>query len=73
MTMGELTRKEAKTIRALQRLAADWPKGLWLFAANGRIYVMRTASDGARAMNGESVDPAYILESVSIPSDGGDW
>lgn len=70
--MTELSEKQA--IAALKRLAKKWPKTLWLFAAPGGLHVMRRGDDGdhVRRKN-DSIDPEYILESIDIPNDGGDW
>ena len=63
-------------IRRLQSLAKDWPDTLWIWCADGQLYVMEK-ENGEKvykgATNNEGVDPDYILASVRIPSDGGDW
>lgn len=65
---------EKAALAALRRLAGSWPKTLWLWSASGTLCVMRTLPDGSRAMldNG-GVDPAYTVETIDIPNDGGDW
>lgn len=56
---------------------AEEPCGV--FAADGKLYVMRTGAEGERVYNGPEapapggVNPDYIKTSVMIPSDGGDW
>ena len=73
--MDELTLnpEEKKAVAALKRLAARWPKTLWLFT-NGTLYVVKT-KDGKRVMTerGCAVDEKFIVTSVDIPSDGGDF
>lgn len=67
-------RSEQSTIRALKALARDWPDGLWVFSADGALNVMRTGPSGERVMlETGGVDPEYIVDSIKIPSDGGDW
>ncbi|HEY3694110.1 hypothetical protein [Phenylobacterium sp.] len=73
----EPTPEERRAIRALKRLAKSWPKSIWLFAGSGDLHIMRAGPDGEHIHGGggghEAVDPAYLLDSVSIPNDGGDW
>lgn len=61
-------------IRRLQSLAKDWPDTLWIWCADGILYVME--KEGVeKVYKGavDSVDPDYILARIKIPSDGGDW
>lgn len=37
---------EKQAIRALRRLAERWPKGIWLFAGGGTLWVMRDPPEG---------------------------
>ena len=72
----EPTPEEKKAIASLKRLAKKWPKSLWLFSASGTLNVMRANEDGgAICTQGKysGVDPDYILASIDIPNDGGDW
>ncbi len=74
--MIELTDEEKKAIAALKRIAKKWPKSLWLFSASGELKVMRTDKNGDRVHFPHphcGVDPAYIVDHINIPSDGGDW
>lgn len=72
--MTDPTPEERKAINALKRLAKTWPKSLWLFSASGSLHVMRADSDGGHIHIGSGgVDPDYILDSIDIPNDGGDW
>ena len=65
---------EEQAIHALERLAKKWPSNLWLFSNGCNLYVMRTKPNGDRAMfPSGGVDPSYIVTTVDIPSDGGDW
>lgn len=70
----EPTPEEQKAIRTLQRLAKTWPKRLWLFSASGSLCVMRARQDGDhyRTPSG-GVDPDYVITTIRIPNDGGDW
>ena len=72
--MRPTTPEEAKAIRALKRLAKNWPSSLWLFAASGDLCVMRLApGQGMGSTPTGGMDPAYVLDSIAIPCDGGDW
>jgi len=68
------TKEEAAAIRSLKRIAKKWPDTLWLFSANGTLCVMKKNDLGERAMlSTDGVDPDYLVDSVDIPNDGGDW
>lgn len=70
----EPTADEARAIRALKRVAKNWPKSLWLFSANGTLCVMRAEEDGGHHHTRDgNIDPDYVLDEVRIPNDGGDW
>ena len=80
MNTIELTDKEKRAIKALERAAKIWPKSLWLFSGNGSLYVMRKKKNGNRATvidsgihPSEGVDPDYIVDVIDIENDGGDW
>lgn len=66
---------EAEAIAALRVLARRWPPSLWLFAASGSLFAMRTTADGGRAhVSGGGYDPDFVVGGkISIPCDGGDW
>lgn len=64
---------EHDAVAALSRLANRWPKSLWLFAASGRLNVMRKNERGERALTGDGMDPAYSVAEIGIEADGGDW
>lgn len=71
---GTPTAAEAKAIKELHALARRWPKTLWLFSASGSLHVMRALPDGDHAhVSGGGIDEAYLLDTVNIPNDGGDW
>ena len=79
----KLTQDEEKAVKALKRVAKKWPKSLWLFSASGTLTVMKKNSEGKRAIVGGAVgpaggvgggvDPEYIVDSIGIENDGGDW
>ncbi len=79
--MIELTPEEEKAIKALKRVANNWPDTLWLFSANGTLNVMKCNQDGERAYKSrrcgdgsdENVDQEYCMDEIDIPNDGGDW
>ncbi len=72
-----LTPEEKKAIAALRRVAKIWPESLWLYSASGSLTIMRKTTEGKRGVEirggAESVDRAYIVGTVDIPNDGGDW
>lgn len=69
-----LSPEERKAITSLRRLAKRWPDTLWLFSGAGAVAVMRRREDGEKAMTETGAfDPAYIVATVDIPNDGGDW
>ncbi|MBF0234264.1 MAG: hypothetical protein HQK65_14690 [Desulfamplus sp.] len=69
-----MAKEEKAAINGLKQLAKKWPKTLWLFSASGTLCVMRKNDNGQHAtMPTNGVDPAYILETINIENDGGDW
>ena len=70
----ELTDNEQKAIDSLKRVAKRWPKSLWLYSGSGLLCVMQCGPDGERVMKDNGgVDQDYIVDSIDIPNDGGDW
>ena len=74
MSYDELTKAEELAIELLKKAAIHWPKSLWLFAADGKLYIMRKES-GQHAMTrfGGGVNQAFILDAIDIETAGGDW
>ena len=73
---GELiiTQKEQKAINTLKKLSKTWPNTIWIFAADGKLNIMKKNEDNYPAMNNKgSVDQDYIIEMIDIDADGGDW
>ncbi len=75
----ETTKAEARAINLLKKAARHWPDSLWLFANGHSLYVMQKR-DGKRAMlHGRyihregGVDPDYVVATLDIENDGGDW
>lgn len=76
-----VTVKEAKAIKALKRVAKIWPDSLWLFSANGDLCVMQKNSEGHHVIipngspcgGGGGMNPDYIIDTINIENDGGDW
>lgn len=70
----ELTDEEKRAINALQSVAKNWPKTLWLFSASGILCVMKKTPDGERAIaQFGGMDQSYIVDRINIENDGGDW
>ena len=70
----ELTKEERNAINTLKRLEKRWPKTLWLFATGMSISIMRCDKNEGHAITKfEGMDPDYIVDSVHIDNDGGDW
>jgi hypothetical protein len=70
-----LTSQEKQAIVDLKTLAKRWPKSLWLFT-NGTCNIMRTGNDGERVYLPspyDGVDPDYYIDTLDLPTDGGDW
>lgn len=65
--MIEIIKQEQLAIELLRKTARHWPDSLWLFSANGTLYVMRK-HDGARIYEAD-----YIVDMIDIDNDGGDW
>lgn len=63
---------EQRLLSRLKRLSREWPEGYWIFVAGG-VHLMRYNDEGQRAYKGGGVDQDYVVGSVNIPSDGGDW
>lgn len=69
-----LTTEEKKAIRTLKRLAQNWPESLWLFSASASLCIMKTDDCGDRIfLSNGGVDPDYVIDTINIPNDGGDW
>lgn len=69
-----LTDEEEKAIKALKKVALKWPKTLWLFSASGTLTVMKHGAGGEHAVtNNGAVDPNFVVDTVDIENDGGDW
>ena len=72
--MPKPTPEEAKAIKEFKALAKRWPKSLWLFSASGGLHVMHKDADGTHAhLPNCGIDPAYIVDTIDIDNDGGDW
>ena len=78
----QLTDEEKKAVRALKRLAKTFPKSLWLWSADGRLYIMKYSwSEMGNGMRKgdyfggkvDEVDPDGEIESIEVRSSGGDW
>ena len=71
----ELTADEKRAITALKRVAAHWPKTLWLYATGLSVNIMRCGPDGEHMVEAPhgGVDPAFVVDTIDIPNDGGDW
>lgn len=70
----ELTKVEKNAINTLKRLAKRWPESLWLFSGSGTLCVMKKSAEGehVREDNG-AVSQDYIVGTIDIENDGGDW
>ena len=72
----ELTEEEEKAIRALKRLEKIWPGTLWLYSTSGSLNVMKSGENGEQVHTPGSnggVDPEYMITTIGINNDGGDW
>lgn len=58
----------------LHNLSKQWPDHLWLFAAAGKLTLMKKTEAGRRGMDNGNVDPTLAIDAFSgIECDGGDW
>jgi len=72
--MTDLTPAETKAIAALQRLAKTWPKSLWLFANGSTGLSVLKKKNGQRVTTDTGgMDQEYVVATVKIENDGGDW
>ncbi len=76
----KLTKEEKCAIAALKRIEKYWPKTLWVFCTGMSMNIMRCKEDGDHAtcpdvgsFRGGGMDPDYVVDTVNIPNDGGDW
>ena len=70
----DITKEEELAIKVLKRVAKKWPKSLWLFSASGTLCVMKKNADGQTMMLPTlGVDPDYVVDTIDIENDGGDW
>ena len=70
----DLTKEEEKAIKSLERLSKRWPETLWLFSGSGSLLVMKYGDDGHPVMTASgAVDQDYIVGTIEIPNDGGDF
>jgi hypothetical protein len=70
----EPTAEEFAAISSLKRVSKKWPKSLWLFSASGSLLVMKKDKNGKKVIkkNG-SVDQDYVIATIDIENDGGDF
>ena len=74
MPYDELTKAEELVIELLKKAARHWPASLWIFAAGNQLHIMRKNEFGKVAVESNgSVDQNFVLESINIEADGGDW
>jgi hypothetical protein len=70
----ELTKEEHNVIRSLKRLEKKWPKSLWIFADGNSLKIMKCGENGEHVICREGgMNPAYIVATININNDGGDW
>ena len=70
----KLTKQEQKAIIALKKIAEAWPSTLWLYSASGSLCVMTHDRNGNRALTlGGGYNQDYVIDTIDIPNDGGDW
>jgi hypothetical protein len=71
---NDINADEKKAIAALKRVAKIWPKTLWLFSASGSLHVMKTDENGERVhLPDDGMDPDFVVDTINISNDGGDW
>lgn len=77
--------EEERAIKALKKVAKIWPESLWLFSANGELFVMRKNEKKERVIKPNELykggkadwfsgfDQDYIVADIDIENEGGDW
>ncbi len=64
---------EKLAISLLKKVQRNWPNSLWLFAADGQLHIMKKKG-GKRAITSQGgVDQDYVIDTIFIETDGGDW
>ena len=74
--MKKPSEKEAKVIGRLRKALESLPDSLWLFCDGNNVHVMANKENGHRAITGSEgsgYDQDYIIESINVSCDGGDW
>lgn len=74
--MIRLTEEETKAIASFKRLAKKWPKSLWCFSGgHDGIAILKKGEDGKKVVLGlgEGFDSEYVVATIDIDADGGDW
>ena len=65
-----------EAIRALKRAAKIWPDSLWLFSADGSLCLMKCGEYGGHVHTDSfqgGIDQEYLITTIDIDNDGGDW
>ena len=66
--------RKSTAIKRLKELAKEWPEDLWIFASGGSLHIMQCDKTGSAIITDSGgYDQNYIVDTVDIPSDGGDW
>lgn len=74
MATMKLTDAEKRAAADFKALANRWPKSLWVFAASNSLCVLKCLPDGSRATCPDGgMDSEYVVATIKISSDGGDW
>jgi len=69
-----LTKEEENAINTLRRLQKRWPKSLWLFSNGMSVHIMRSDKNGEHVTDSFGcMCQEYIIDSIDIENDGGDW
>ena len=76
MKKFKLRKQEKDVIKILKSLEEIWPDSLWMYSASGTLCIMRAEfGTNKRAMKKdfEGYDQDYIVDTIDIPNDGGDF
>lgn len=71
----KITKKEAAAIENLKEAIEALPPSIWLFAAAGKLCIMKNGADGKRVTVADLMgyDQDYVIETIPCSIDGGDW
>lgn len=68
-----LTADERKAVKALERVAQQWPRSITLASMGGTLVVVHTGDPQFDGWSSEERSRAVLATIDGIPNTGGDW